>query len=61
MNFIKIHYKSILNKYAYHRVLLCLLGKYDCKNYRNETFLEDMNVLMTELDYSEALKAEFYM
>ena len=24
-----VHYQPILNKYAYHRILLCLLGKHE--------------------------------
>ena len=51
----------MLNNYAYHRMLLCLIGKQECKNIRNEDFLEDMNDVMTERDYAEALKAEFDM
>ena len=31
------------------------------KNIRNEYFLENMNYVMTEGDYAEALKAEFDM
>ena len=27
--FRKVHYQPMLNKYKYHRMLFCLLGKYD--------------------------------
>ena len=47
MNFIKVHYQPMLNKYAYHSILLRLLGKYECKNIRNEDFLEDNNAVMS--------------
>ena len=55
--FNKVHYQPMLKKYAYHRMLLCLLGKYECTNLINEDFLEDMNAVMTEYDYAEAMKA----
>ena len=35
-----LHYKPILKKYAYHRMLLFLLLKYDCKKLRREAFLQ---------------------
>ena len=56
--FHKVSYQSILKKYAYHRMLLCLLVKHECKNLINEAVLVDMNAAMTECDYNEALKEE---
>ena len=38
-----------------------LLGKNECKYLRREDFLADNNAVMTERDYTEALKAEFDM
>ena len=29
-------FSNNVEKYAYHRMLLCLLGKHECKNLRNE-------------------------
>ena len=55
--FHKVHYQPILKKYAYHRILLCLLGKHECKNIRIEVFLADNNSMMTERDYAESFKA----
>ena len=57
--FHKVQYQPMLNKFAYHNMLLCLLEKQECKNIRNEIVLADMNIVMTERDYTEALKAEF--
>ena len=59
--FNKLHYQPILKKFAYHRMLLCLLGKHECKNIRREDFLADNNDVMKKRDYSESLKAEFGM
>ena len=44
-------------------ILLCLLGKHDCKELRSEDILVDnnSNAAMIEHDYTEALKAEFDM
>ena len=56
-----IHYQPILNKYAYHRMLLCLIGKYGWKNIRNEAFLEDNNDVTIEHDYDKTLKEAFDM
>ena len=36
--FYKLHYQPMLKKYAYHRILLCLLRKYECKSFRNDFF-----------------------
>ena len=36
--FQKVYYKSMLNKYSYHRMLLCLLGKHKCKNLEENIF-----------------------
>ena len=36
--FHKVHYQKMLKKYEYHRMLLCLLGKNECKNIRNKVF-----------------------
>ena len=38
-----------------------LLGKHECKNLINKAFLEDMNAVMTERHYAEALNAYFEM
>ena len=54
--FHQVHYQPMLYNYEYHRVLLCLLGKHECKKLRNEYFLSDNNAVMTEHDYAEALK-----
>ena len=43
-------------KYAYHRMLLCLLGGKERKSIRNKSFLGDINAVMTELVYAEALR-----
>ena len=59
--FRKVYYQQMLSKYAYHRMLLCLLGKHEYKNLRNEDFLADNNAMMTKCDYDEALKANFDM
>ena len=42
-------------------MLLCLLGKNTLNKLRREAFLNDGTIVMTEHDYSEALKAEFEM
>ena len=55
--FHKVCYQTMLLKYAYHRILLCLLGKHDCKNHRREAFLSENNDVMTERDYAEELKS----
>ena len=55
--FHRLHYHPMLKKYAYHRMLLCLLGKRECKNLRNGYFLAVMNSGMTKRDYAEELKA----
>ena len=39
-------------------MLLCLLVKHKYKSLRNEASLVDINNVMTEHDYDEALKAE---
>ena len=57
----KLHYQPMLKKYAYHRMFLCLLGKLEWKYLRREYFLAENNDVITERDYSEALKAEFDM
>ena len=49
----------MLKKFAYHRMLLCLLGKHKCQNIRDEDFLSDKNYVMKERDYDEALKASY--
>ena len=59
--FHKVHYQPMLKKFAYNKMLLCLLGKNECKYFRREAFLDDNNAVMKERDYSEALKSEFYM
>ena len=40
-------------------MLLCLLGKHKCNNLIIEGILAENNAIMTERDYTEALKAEF--
>ena len=40
-------------------MLLCSLVKHKCKSLRNESSLVDINNVMTEHDYDEALKAKF--
>ena len=50
----------MLKMWAYHRMLLCLLGKHECNNLRDNIFFENKAV-MIEYDYSEALKAEVDM
>ena len=51
----------MLDKYAYHRMLLCLLEKHERKELIRGSFFDDNNAVVTELDYAELLKAEFYM
>ena len=51
----------MLKKYAYHSMLLCLLGKHEWKNIRRWYVLVDNNAMMTKIDYDEALKVEFHM
>ena len=51
----------MLKNYAYHRIKLRLLGKNECKNTRIGDCLADNNSVMTERDYSEALKVKFDM
>ena len=41
-------------------MLLCLLGKHECKNIRKD-FLEGNSSVMTERDYAKSLKAQFDM
>ena len=36
--FKKVHYQSMLKKYVYNRMLLCLLGKQECKNLEKDVF-----------------------
>ena len=51
----------MLKKYAYYRMLLCLLVKHNCKNLRREDSLLDNSSVMIERDNAETLKAEFDM
>ena len=46
----------MLRKYEYHRMLLCLLGKHECKKLVREGFFVNNNDVMKERDYVEALK-----
>ena len=55
--FHKVDYQRVLNKYAYHRMLLCLLGKNECKNLSIEELLAENNDVMKECYYDEALKS----
>ena len=32
--FHRLYYQPMLKKYAYHKMVLCLLGKHECKNIR---------------------------
>ena len=59
--FYKVHYRQILKKYSYNRMVLYLQGKYECQNLIREAFLAENNAVMIECDYSEVLKAEFDM
>ena len=52
--FHKLHYQPMLKRYTYNRILLCLLGNHQCKNYIREDVLADKNAVTTERDYSEA-------
>ena len=36
--FHNVHYQQMLNTYAYHRMLSCLICKHECKNLRSEYF-----------------------
>ena len=54
--FYKVHYQPMLKKYAYHRILLCLLGKKE-QIFKKRSFLNDNNNVMTERGYEEALEA----
>ena len=52
-----MHYQPILNKYAYHRMLLCLPGKTQFQEFKKIILFADNNDVMTERDYSEELKS----
>ena len=52
-----LHYKPMLKKYAYHRMLLCVIRQEWIQKLRIEDFLSENNAVMTERDYAEALKA----
>ena len=54
--FKKIDYQLMLNKYSYHRMLLCLLGKRSAKILEMKIF-SDLNAAIKERDYAQALKA----
>ena len=51
----------MLNKYAYHSMLLCLICKQEWKKIKTEHYLSENNIVMTESDNAEVLKAEFDM
>ena len=51
--FHKLYYQPIVKNYAYHMMLLFLIGKNECKNIRREAFLEDNNSVMKKHDYAE--------
>ena len=55
--FNKVHYQPMLKMYAYHMMILCLLGRNECKNIRREHFFSDNNAVMTERDWAKGLKA----
>ena len=42
-----LHYQPILNKYSYHGMLMCLLGKHQCNDLRRQALLADNNYVMT--------------
>ena len=48
----------MLKKYAYHRMLMCLISKNEYKELRKNIFLADINYVMKERDCAEVLKAE---
>ena len=52
-----VHYHTMLRKYSYHRMLMFLLGKHECKELIRKYIFTDMNSVMTEHDYNESLKA----
>ena len=53
----KVHYLPMIKKYAYHRMLLRLLAKIECKYLIREAYLSENNYVMIESDYDETLKA----
>ena len=53
-----IHYQSMLKKYTYHSMVLCLLGKISARS-QEWIFSADNDYFMTGHYYYEALKAEF--
>ena len=55
----KLHHQPRLKKYAYHKILLCLLGKYECKNLRRQYLLAENNSVTKESNYAKASNAEF--
>ena len=59
--FNRVNYQSMLNKYAYHSMLLCLICKQEWKKIKTEHYLSENNIVMTESDNAEVLKAEFDM
>ena len=56
-----IHYQPMLKKYAYYRMLMCLLVRHECKQSIIQAFFSEINAIMTERDYSEELKSQFDM
>ena len=34
----RVHYKTMLKKYEYHSMLLCLLGKHECKKLEDKLY-----------------------
>ena len=54
-----VRYQPMLKKYEYHRMLIFLLGKHECKNIRREAFLAEKNAVVKERDCAESLKEEF--
>ena len=59
--FHEVHYQPMLKKYVYHRMLLCLLGKHECKNLGGESFMDYNTDVMTEREYAESLESELYI
>ena len=46
-----VHYKKVLNNFAYHRIILCLVGKHECKHLIRQYVFADNNSVMSESDY----------
>ena len=51
-----VHYQPILEKYAYHRMLIRLIEKHECKELQIKVFISDIIDVTIERDFYEALK-----